>query len=200
MTSTPTPTPRPTPTPTPRVPPLEAPYPPDADAVLRRMMPGDERPLALFRTLARSVPLAEAAHGWGAYQLSRRLGVGVREREIVIDRTCALCGSAYEWGVHVARFATRAGLTDAQISSLTHGSSADPCWTDERDRVLLDMTDALHAEHDLDDALWDRLTAEFTREQALELLMLCGWYHAISFTARVTRLAPEPGAPSFGDV
>ncbi|MFE7540696.1 hypothetical protein [Streptomyces platensis] len=30
-------------------------------------------------------------------------------------------------------------------------------------------------------------------------LMLCGWYHAISFTARATRLAPEPGTPAFDD-
>lgn len=30
--------------------------------------------------------------------------------------------------------------------------------------------------------------------------MLCGWYHAISFTARATRLAPEPGTPRFREV
>ncbi|MER0481417.1 hypothetical protein ABR737_24270 [Streptomyces sp. Edi2] len=36
--------------------------------------------------------------------------------------------------------------------------------------------------------------------QLLDLLMLCGGYHAISFTARATRLAPEPGAPRFRDI
>lgn len=180
-----------------RIPPIEAPYPAEAAAVLRRMMPGDEQPIALFRMYARHVPLAEALHGWGSYQLSRRLSLGLRDREILIDRTCALCGCEYEWGVHLARFAPRAGLTSAQIGSLTHGSSADPCWTTERDRLLLDAADALHAHHDLDDTLWERLAAEFGPEQLLDLLMLCGWYHAISFTARATRLAPEPGAPRF---
>ncbi|MEU8993414.1 carboxymuconolactone decarboxylase family protein [Streptomyces caniferus] len=180
-----------------RIPPLDAPYPAEAGAVLRRMMPGEEEPLALFRMYARHVPLAEALHGWGSYELSRRLHLGLRDREIVIDRTCALCGCEYEWGVHVARFAPRAGLTPEQIGSLTHGSSADPCWTTERDRLLLDATDALHTHHDIDDALWERLAAEFAPEQLLDLLMLCGWYHAISFTARATRLAPEPGAPRF---
>lgn len=180
-----------------RIPPLDAPYPAEAAAVLRRMMPGEEEPLALFRMYARHVPLAEALHGWGSYELSRRLHLGLRDREIVIDRTCALCGCEYEWGVHVARFAPRAGLTPEQIASLTHGSSADPCWTAERDRLLLDAADALHTHHDIDDALWERLAAEFDPEQLLDLLMLCGWYHAISFTARATRLAPEPGAPRF---
>jgi hypothetical protein len=37
--------------------------------------------------------------------------VSRRHREIVIDRTCARCGCAYEWGVHVALFAQRVALT-----------------------------------------------------------------------------------------
>ena len=180
-----------------RIPPLTAPYPEPAAAILRRMMPGDEEPIALFRTFVHHLPLSEALNGWGAYQLSRKLSLSMRDREIVIDRTCARCGCEYEWGVHVARFAARVDLTDAQISSLTHGSSTDACWTDERDRLLIDAADALHDANDIDDALWTRLDAEFSHEQLLDLLMLCGWYHAISFTARATRLAPEPGAPHF---
>ncbi|WP_407555081.1 carboxymuconolactone decarboxylase family protein [Streptomyces sp. Pv4-95] len=182
-----------------RIPPLEAPYQPETAAILRRMMPGDEEPLALFRMYARNRHLAEALHSYGSYQLSRRLGLGLRDREIVIDRTCALCGCEYEWGVHVTRFAARADLTAAQIGSLTHGTSTDTCWTAERDRLLLDATDALHTDHDIDDELWTRLSAEFTREQLLDLFMLCGWYHAISFTARAARLASEPDTPRFRD-
>jgi hypothetical protein len=30
--------------------------------------------------------------------------------------------------------------------------------------------------------------------------MLCGWYHAISFTANGARVALEDGAPRFSDV
>jgi hypothetical protein len=30
--------------------------------------------------------------------------------------------------------------------------------------------------------------------------VLAGWYHAISYAARATRLAAEPGTPSFSDV
>lgn len=38
-----------------------------------------------------------------------------REREIVIDRTCARCGCEYEWGVHVAAFGSAVGLTPDQL-------------------------------------------------------------------------------------
>ncbi|MER6031089.1 carboxymuconolactone decarboxylase family protein [Streptomyces sp. NPDC001851] len=180
-----------------RIPPLSAPYRGESAAVLRRMMPSGEEPIALFRTFARNLPLAEALHGWGSYQLSRRLSLGLRDRELVIDRTCARCGCEYEWGVHIARFADRAGLTTEEITSLTHGSSADPCWTGESDRLLIDTVDALHDGHDIDDTLWARLGTHYSPEQILDVLMLCGWYHAISFTARATRLPPEPGAPRF---
>ena len=123
-----------------------------------------------------------------------------RDREIVIDRTCARCGCEYEWGVHVAYFAARVGLTAAQVTSLTHGVAGDPCWTDERDRVLIEAADALHDSHDIDDPLWERLSAVLDDAQLIDLLLLAGWYHAVSYAARATRLAPEPGAPRFGDV
>jgi alkylhydroperoxidase family enzyme len=41
--------------------------------------------------------------------------LSLREREIVIDRTCALTGCEYEWGVHVATFADAAHLTAEQV-------------------------------------------------------------------------------------
>lgn len=183
-----------------RIPPLSPPYSDQAADLLRRMMPGGQEPIALFRTYARSLPLAEALNGWGDYVLNRRLSLSLRDREILIDRTCARCGCEYEWGVHIAHFADRAALTADQITSLTTGTGADPCWTGERDRLLLDAADALHDANDIDDALWARLAAEFTDEQMLDLLMVCGWYHAISFTARAARLPLEPGAARFSRV
>ncbi|WP_174556096.1 hypothetical protein [Nocardia pseudobrasiliensis] len=60
--------------------------------------------------------------------------------------------------------------------------------------------DALHDHSDIDDALWSRLTQVFDDRQLLDILLLCGWYHAIRFTARATRLPPEPGAPRFADL
>jgi alkylhydroperoxidase family enzyme len=125
--------------------------------------------------------------GRAAARSSARLSDDAGDREIVIDRTCARCGYEYEWGVHVAFFAERAGLSARQITSLTHGGAGDSCWADERDRLLIEAADALHDAADIGDQLWHRLAGEFSQEQLLDLLMLAGWYHAISFTAKATR-------------
>jgi hypothetical protein len=47
------------------------------------------------------------------------------------------------------------------------------------------------------DADWTSLVAGVGEEGAVDALLICGWYHAISYVARATRLAPEPGAPLF---
>ena len=181
---------------------IDALVPPYDAAVARRleaMMPAGAPPIGLFRTFARNLPMTDAMASWGAYELGRELTLSMRDREILIDRTCARCGAEYEWGVHVMFFAERVGLTAAQVASLTHGSAQDPCW-DVRDALLVRAADALHDVSDVDDGLWAELEAEFTDVQLLDLLLLCGWYHAISYVARAARVALEPGAPRFADV
>src|SRR5579872_3609430 len=91
--------------------------PPFADGVqerLDRLTPKGAAPLVLFTTLARDKRLFERFMGGGLLDPGN---LTLRQREIVIDRTTALCGSEYEWGVHVAFFAKRAGFDQAQIVS-----------------------------------------------------------------------------------
>ncbi len=183
----------------PRISPLEPPFDPEVDRQLATMMPPGVPPIGLFRALARNLPMAESMGGWGAYELSKRLSLSMRDREIVIDRICARCRCEYEWGVHLAFFAERVGLDTPQRTSLTHGTSSDPCWTEDRERVLIDMADALHDDNDIDDTLWDRATAHLDERQLLDTCMLAGWYHAISFTANAARVPLEAGAPRFRD-
>lgn len=183
----------------PRIEPLRPPYAPPVADRLTAMMPPGEPPIRLFRMFVRNMPMTEAMTGWGGYELSRRLSLPLRDREILIDRTCARCGCEYEWGVHVARFAGQAGLSGEQVASLASGSTADRCWQQPRDWLLIEAADAVHDTADIGDELWDRLTVEFSSEQLLDLLMLCGWYHAISFTANAARLPGEDTAPRFSE-
>jgi hypothetical protein len=100
----------------------------------------------------------------------------------------------------VAFFAARASLSNDQVVSLTQGCPEDACWESDRDRLLIRLVDSLHDLADVGDDLWTLLAAEFEEAQLLDLLMLCGWYHAISFTARAARVPLEPDAPTFASI
>src|SRR5271155_720331 len=165
----------------PRITPSGPPFTPEAADELARWQPGDFAPLALFRTLVRDLPLAHAMYPLGHYFLSHS-SLKVRDREIVIDRVCARCGCEYEWGVHARIFADSAGLDGAQLTaSVAEGSDAS-CWTDS-DRLLIQMVDELHDSGRLSDDLRASMAARWSSEQLLELVVLAGWYHAISFVA-----------------
>lgn len=180
-----------------RIVPLEPPYDREVGKQLEEMMPAGVPPIGLFRIFTKNLPMTRAMRSWGAYELGRDLTLTLREREIVIDRTCARTGCEYEWGVHIAFFAERAGLTDEQVASLTHGQPADSCWQTARERLLIEMVDSLHDTADIADELWARLSSAFDEAQLLDQMLLTGWYHAISYVARATRISSEPGTPSF---
>ncbi|HTK96407.1 MAG TPA: carboxymuconolactone decarboxylase family protein, partial [Pseudomonadales bacterium] len=101
-----------------RIAPAAPPFPDDIAQALERIMPAGMEPLVLFTTLARDPRLFGKFFGAG---LLDRGHLTLRQREIVIDRTTALCRSEYEWGVHVALFAQRVGLSEAQTASLANG-------------------------------------------------------------------------------
>jgi alkylhydroperoxidase family enzyme len=178
-----------------RIAPVIEPYDDATSAQLTAMMPPGEPPIALFRTMARNPELTNAMHRHGSYMLSKRLSVDMRTREIVIDRTCARCGCDYEFGVHIGYFADRVGLTAEQVRSLATGGADDPCWTEARERAVIRLVDELHDHSDVDDPLWHELRAHFSDEQLLDLVVLTGWYHTISFLARAARVPLEPGRP-----
>ena len=110
---------------------------------------------------------------------------------IVIDRTCARCVCAYEWGVHVAFFQQRAALTPEQVRATVHGNADDPAWNAE-ERLLIRLVDELHDSASVSEELWNALAATFSIDQILELIALVGFYHTVSFFANGLRLAPEP--------
>jgi 4-carboxymuconolactone decarboxylase len=99
----------------------------------------------------------------------------------------------YEWGVHVAFFAERVGLTPPQVGATVHGQGDDPMWSGE-ERLLIQLVDELHDTANISDALWERLTGALSVEQIFELIALVGFYHTVSFFANGLKLPPEPFA------
>jgi alkylhydroperoxidase family enzyme len=176
-----------------RISPLPEPWPADIADELRAMMPPGVPPLALFRVLARSPRILRKIR---ASNLLDRGPLERRERELVILRTCARCGSEYEWGVHVAIFARRFGLSDAEIAGTRRADWRDALWS-ERDRLLIRLVDELHEQAALSDALWSALRPLWSDEQLIELLVLVGFYHTISFVTNALTIPLEEAAERF---
>ena len=147
--------------PTPRLAPSSRPTRPRWPPRSQAMMPPGLPPLGCS---ARS-PTTPAC--WTKIRASNLLDRGSitrREREIVILRTTARAGGEYEWGVHVAFFAAKVGLTPAQVAATAVAGPDDPAWS-PRDRLLLRLVDQLHDSARLEDALWDELAAAFEPAQ-----------------------------------
>ena len=173
-----------------RVEPVPSPYAPELQKVFEAIMLPAVPALVLFTTLAR-VPRV-----WDRFRAGSLLDrgpVSLRHREIVIDRTCARCGCAYEWGVHVAFFAQRASLNAEQVRATWHGDGNDPVWSAD-ERLLIRLVDELHDSANISGELWGALAAALSTDQVLELIALVGFYHTVSFFANGLRLPAEPCA------
>jgi alkylhydroperoxidase family enzyme len=175
-----------------RIAPLDPPYPGEVQAAFDTVMRG-AAPLTLFRVVARNPRVLARMMAGG---LLDRGSISIRQRELMILRTTALCGAEYEWGVHVAAFGAKAGWTPAQLQATVHAGPGDVTWSAD-EQMIVRLADALHATNDVDEALWQRLEGVFTHEQLIELVMLAGLYHAVSFTLRAFRVPLEAGAPHF---
>jgi alkylhydroperoxidase family enzyme len=175
-----------------RIAPLEPPYPPEIQQQFDRIMRGAP-PLVLFRTIAGS---ARAWEKFTAGSLLDRGPLSLREREIVIDRTCALTRCEYEWGVHVATFAGPAHLTEEQVRATVLGGADAPCWS-PAEQALIAAVDALHVRATLSDVEFAALSAHYDDAKILEIMLLCGFYRTVSYLANGLALPLEEKAARF---
>jgi alkylhydroperoxidase family enzyme len=180
-----------------RIAPLEPPYQPETEALLKKWMPPGSaiEPLALFRTLAIHEELAARMRPTGSGILGHGR-VDPREREIVIHRTCARTGAEYEWGVHVLAYGKPLGLSDDQIAATVNGAAGDPAWS-ERDALLVRLADELHDTCGVSDPLWSALSRHFSDDQLLELLVIAGWYRLVAYVVNAVHIQHEAWAPRF---
>ncbi len=178
----------------PRIAPLQPPYPDAIGTLLTRMTPPQApEVLSLFKVLAVNPALAERTLDLGRYLLGRHAAIDLRDRELVILRVCARCGAEYEWGVHWTGFADAAGLGDAERRA-TASVDGDLTQLAPKDALLIAMVDRLHDTGTIDDALWEALNAHWSHAQLIELMMLAGWYHAVSYVCNAARVPLETWA------
>ena len=178
----------------PRISPVSPPYSAAIQKSFDVVMRGAP-PLLLFRTVANNPRVLERMMAGG---LLDRGSITLRWRELLILRTCALCGAEYEWGVHVAGFGEKALWTPDQLYSSVHGTAVDDCWSPE-EKLILRLADELHHSSQVEDATWLELAEKFSPDQLIEFLMLGGLYHGVSFIVNACKIPAEEGAPKFPD-
>lgn len=176
-----------------RINPLEPPYPAELEQAFQRIMPPGMAPLKLFRTQAHNPRVLQRMF---AGNLLDPGSLSLRERELIILRACACCGSEYEWGVHVALFASRASLSEADIIA-TLAESSVPSGLAVNELVLIRAVDELHETSTISDELWAGLGLHYSQAQVLEIIALVGNYHSVSFTTNALKMELEDFAPRF---
>lgn len=176
-----------------RLAPLTEPFPEEIAAILDHYPKIDGYTLSLFRTFANSQRFMEKCV---MNLLDDQSPLSLRQREIVILRTCANLRCEYEWGVHVAVFGDAAGFSDEQIASTIGVAPPAKLWNDE-ERLLLGIVDDLCAYGAPDSSRLWAFEEAFSKARQLEILALVGNYHTISFVAKTASLEPEVFAAQF---
>jgi alkylhydroperoxidase family enzyme len=173
--------------------PLMPPYSPELSAVMNQYPTQDGYLLKLFRVFANSVRFAKKGV---PNLLDKGSPLSLREREIVILRTTANNDCEYEWGVHVAVFASAARFTKEQIAATKNTNSDAPIWN-EKEQLLLAVIDDLCQSGTIGQDRLAGFQQNWTKEEQLEIFALCGTYHTVSFVANGARVALEDFAVRF---
>lgn len=179
---------------TPRLPPLSRQeIEPDLLELPAFRRSGRPEPYNIYRTMAHHPGLLRQ---WLVFADGIRFtGVlAARTTELLILRTGWNCRSEYEWGQHV-RWAREAGITDEELSALCRDVDAHG-WSDE-DAALLRAADELHRDSTVSDETWQALSAAFDAAQLIEILLLVGQYHGVSFLLNAARVERDPELASF---
>jgi alkylhydroperoxidase family enzyme len=152
----------------------------------------EERLLGPFNAMLYSPRVGLPLQELGA-AIRFRTGFTARERELATLVVAARAQSAYEWYSH-ERIGRRAGLTPDELAAVRTGRR--PPLADVRERVVYEVTRALTAEGDLDDALYAEATATLGRPAMVELVTLVGYYTALALHLRVFRVGLPEGEPT----
>ena len=173
--------------------PIAEPYDPATVELLSSYPQRDGYLIKLFLVFANSVRFLKKGT---VNLLDRASPISMRSREIVILRVTANNDCEYEWGVHVGAFAQHVELTEEQIRATRLEPHSAPCWSETESRLIV-VVDELCVKGALADRALRHFRNDWSVDQQLEILALCGNYHTISFVANTADLEPEAFAASF---
>ena len=113
---------------------------------------------------------------------------------MLILRTGWNCQAPYEWGQHVL-IGRAAGLSDDTFALLC--SDVPSPDTDPWDALLITAADELHRDAGLSDATWSQLASRYDDRQLIEVPMVVGAYHQVSFVLNALGVPLDEGIQGF---
>ena len=130
----------------------------------------------LYQVLLNSAPIAA---GWERLLTAVRNQTGVPAdlRELMILRVAVLNGAAYEFDAHVVH-ARRAGVAEEKIAA-TREPEVAPVFA-PRERLVLELADAMTREIVVPDALMARVRAQFDDKGLVEVVTTIAAYNMVS--------------------
>jgi 4-carboxymuconolactone decarboxylase len=116
----------------------------------------------------------------------------LRDREFLTLRATYRTGAEYYFGHHVL-MAEAAGIPAEVLREITspHGSF------DEADALLITIADELLDNGVLGDATWNAVRDRYSESQAMELILLPGFYRMVAGFVNTLGVEREPGVPGW---
>jgi 4-carboxymuconolactone decarboxylase len=118
-----------------------------------------------------------------------KMGLAVREQELVILRMAVLYRSEYVWKHHL-KVGREFGIEDRELDAIRQGSYA--AFSD-RERAFLELTDAFVNDRCLPPELWNRTRGVLTPRDFVDLISLVSQYVLWALTNVCMQVQVEPG-------
>lgn len=159
-----------------RVPPVQPGTRPELAEIEGRIMAERGRVSLLYQVLLNSTPIAS---GWERMLTAVRNQTSIPGdlRELIIIRVAVLNRAAFEFDAH-APIAEREGVSRQKIEALREPVLADVF--DERERLVLELADAMTREIEVPDALMERLRRDYDARRLVELVATVAAYNMVS--------------------
>jgi len=119
-----------------------------------------------------------------------KMGLAVREQELVILRMAVLYRSEYVWKHHV-KVGRELGINDTELEAIRQGSYT--AFAAERERALLELTDAFVNDRSLPPDLWNRTRGVLGARDFVDLISLVSQYVLWALTNVCMQVQLEPG-------
>jgi len=119
-----------------------------------------------------------------------KMGLSVREQELVILRMAVLYRSEYVWKHHV-KVGREFGIDDEELDAIRHGSYA--AFSSERERAFFELTDTFMSDRFLSSELWNRTKNVLSPRDFVDLISLVSQYVLFALTNVCMQVQVEPG-------